>query len=373
MATPQFPPPLLTSPVAVTLKSYASGRPLEVQNFALEPAPRVDAKAGLRTNDVLIQPVYLSIDTNQYFHMEPNVCHRFGVPLLALGEPVVGYGVAYVLDSHHDRFARGDVVIGLAIPWQSWAVVRGGHGLTRLVGPLCQLPLQWHVGVLGMHAFTAWYGLTQIANPKPGEKLLITVATGGVGQMVVQLGGILGLDVVAVVGSNLKLAHLKQSPYVTDAFNYFAVASQSHVLSQVCPNGIDIFFDTVGGAFLDDVIINLNRNARVILGGLMSDHGLLRGPTKGIRRLALLSATNSSIHGFRIQDYIESHYMTFVQDMLQQIRAGQVTYELDLVQGLENAPKALVGVLEGRNLGKCVVQVSQDPPSTRERISPSRP
>ncbi|KAJ1653600.1 hypothetical protein IWQ61_006307 [Dispira simplex] len=285
--------------------------------------------------------------------------YRYGLPAFQPGETANSYGVGYVLASRHPHFATGDTVLGWTMPWASYGVVPGARGLINLKAGIERLPLQWFVGVLGIHAFTAWYGLTQLAHPHRGQTLVVSAAMSGVGQMVVQLAGILGLKVVAIVGSNLKVEKVKENPHVFLALNYYAECDLSETLHRRLPEGVDIYFDCVGGAGLDGILRLLNTDARIILGGTLADHALMQRSLP-VYQLLQLAEANASILGFRVQDIFKKYYPLFVKDTVKLIRKRKLTYVLDLVCGLENAPKALMGVFQSRNLGKCIIQVSQD-------------
>ncbi|KAJ1910723.1 hypothetical protein IWQ60_010503 [Tieghemiomyces parasiticus] len=373
---PAGPPRLLTAPARVQISKYADGEALCARNFTITPITVGPDEVPLHQGEVLVQPVYISVDTNLYFRVDGIWEHKFQLPLLPLGEVVRGFGVGFVLCSKHPDYQSGDRVMGWDLPWASYGAVAGGHALISLRDQLSSIPTQWFMGVLSMHSFSAWYGLTQVAHAQPGENILISVATGGIGQMAVQLAGIMGLRVVAVVGSNRKVHILRDNPYVAEVFNFFAVSEQVEVLRRLFPQGIDIYFDCVGGAFLDAVLTHLRPHGRVILGGLMSDNGLVRHPSRGVRAIPLLSATSSSITGFMVQDIYQQYYATFVEDLRRLIAQGKIFYRIDLVCGIENGPQAVEGVMASRNLGKCIIQVSEDPTFVRvkadETVSPSR-
>ncbi|KAJ1649871.1 hypothetical protein IWQ61_009173 [Dispira simplex] len=357
---PSLPVPLLTPSIKIRLTSYLNKTPLGVKCFQLESGPQNPYIIALEPDDVLVQPVYLSMDTNIYMRMcNHSSSYRYGLPTFQPGETANSYGVGYVLASQHPHFATGDTVLGWTMPWASYGVVPGARGLINLKTGIERLPLQWFVGVLGIHAFTAWYGLTQLAHPRRGQTLVVSAAMSGVGQMVVQLAGILGLKVVAIVGSNLKVEKVKENPHVFLALNYYAECDLSETLRRRLPEGVDIYFDCVGGAGLDGILRLLNTDARIILGGILADHALMQRSLP-VYQLLQLAEANASILGFRVQDSFKKYYPIFVKDMVKLIHKRKLTYVLDLVCGLENAPKALVGVFQSRNLGKCIIQVSQD-------------
>ncbi|RKP35574.1 hypothetical protein BJ085DRAFT_19693 [Dimargaris cristalligena] len=337
-----------------------NGEALQPCLFRVDHKVAIPPDSSLNAGQVLVQPVYLSVDTNMYFRMDGQWETKFNAGLLPLNQVVRGFGLGIVLASQHPQYESGERVMGWEFPWASYGVVNGGPALIPLRDQLASLPAQWFMGVLSMHSFSAWYGLTKLALAKPGETVLVSAATSGVGQMVVQLAGIMGLKVVAVVGSTTKVNLLKKNRYVTRVFNYYAMSDRSEALSQYFPDGVDIYFDCVSGAGIDNVLTKLNRGGRIIMGGLMSDNAICRQSSQGVKKLTLISATNSTILGFNVKNIYQAFYGEFVRDMLQLIDRKKVSFNIDLVCGIENGPQALSGVMAGKNLGKCIIQVSAD-------------
>ncbi|KAJ1979525.1 hypothetical protein H4R35_001487 [Dimargaris xerosporica] len=320
------------------------------------------SEANLSDNEIIVTPHYVSVDPYMRGRIV-GVTDSY-VPPFGEGKAIDGNGVARVVASKSANFAANDVVVGVGIPFAKYSVLNVGpgspleHRLQKTQGPLAEVPLEWHVGNIGMPSFTAWYGLKEIGKPKKGETIVVSAASGAVGQVVVQLSKLLGLHVVAVAGSDEKVQYLKDTLKADVAFNYKTASSYADALREACPKGIDIYFDNVGGEFLDAVLERTNTFARIIACGAISQYQTEKGQVYGIRNYFRVIARQLTIQGFIISDYYLSHYAQFVKEVSNYVKKGQFTYKLDVTQGLENAPQALVGVLEGKNFGKAVVKVN---------------
>ncbi|KAJ1979735.1 hypothetical protein H4R34_002715 [Dimargaris verticillata] len=319
------------------------------------------SEANLKDHEIIVTPHYVSVDP--YMRGRIVGASDSYVPPFGEGKAIDGYGVAKVVASKSAKFAANDVVVGAGIPFVKYSVLNVGPGshlehlLQKAQGPLADVPVEWHVGNIGMPSFTAWYGLKEIGKPKKGETIVVSAASGAVGQVVVQLSKLLGLRVVAAAGSDEKVQYLKDTLKADVAFNYKKASSYADALSQACPKGIDIYFDNVGGEFLDAVLEKANTFARIIACGAISQYQVEKGQAYGIQNYSRVIARQLTIQGFIISDYYLSHYAQFVKEISNYVKKGQFTYKLDVTQGLENAPQALVGVLEGKNFGKAVVKV----------------
>jgi NADPH-dependent curcumin reductase CurA len=276
-----------------------------------------------------------------------------------VGDVMVGGTISRVETSAHPEFKAGDMVLGYN-GWQSYAL-SDGSGLTRL-DPLMKHP-SYALGILGMPGFTAYMGLLDIGHPKAGETVVVSAASGAVGSVVGQIARLLGgCRVVGIVGDSRKCR------FVIDELG-FDVCVDRHAadfpeqLAAVCAKGIDVYFENVGGAVFDAVLPLLNVGARVPLCGLIAqcnDTGLTPGPD----RLGLLTRTlltrRIKIQGFIIFDDYGDRFEEFYRQMATWLAQGRIKYREDIVDGLDNAPGAFIGMLEGTNFGKLVVRVSQE-------------
>ena len=333
----------------VVLTSRPQGLPT-LDNFSLEEVPVPEPGEG----QVLLRTLYLSLDP----YMR-NLMEEIGpvyAPSVELGAPMVGGTVNRVVASKHPKFREGDVVLGNA-GWQEYAVSEV-EGLTTL-GALSN-PSQ-ALGVLGMPSFTAYVGLLDIGRPRPGETLVVASATGAVGAVVGQIGKIKGVRVVGIAGGARKCR------YAVDELG-FDVCLDRHSpkfaeeLAAACPRGIDVYIENVGGAVWDAVLPLLNLYARVPVIGVIAHYNENTdppGPDRLPRTMTAVLQKRIHMQGMVILDHYADRYDAFQREMGEWVRSGRVKLREDVVEGLENAPRAFIGLLEGRNFGKLVVRVAR--------------
>jgi hypothetical protein len=346
---------LMPSSATVNRRIVLAARPHGLptpQDFRLEQAPIPAPHEG----QVLLRTLYLSLDP----YMR-NVMEEIGptyAPSVRLGETMVGGTVSRVVTSRHPQFRAGDLVLGSA-GWQDYAL-SDGQDLTP-VGDFLQP--SHALGVLGMPAFTAYVGLLDIGRPEPGQTVVVAAATGAVGAVVGQIAKIKGARVVGIAGGADKCR------YAVEELGFDVCLDRRDPqlaarLAAACPDGIDVYFENVGGDVFDAVLPLLNIGARVPVCGVIAHYNEETLPP-GPNRLPLVMSTvlqkRIRMQGFIILDHYADRFDTFRRDMSEWIAAGQVKQREDLVDGLENAPKAFIGLLEGRNFGKLVVRVADDP------------
>lgn len=331
--------------VQVLLKSRPGGAP-QPTDFEIVTAPLAEPADG----QILRRTIYLSLDPYMRGRLAES---RSYAPSVGIGQVIVGGTVSEVLESRHPGFARGDFVLGYD-GWQTH-VVSGGAGLRKL--DPAQAPISTALGVLGMPGLTAYVGLLDIGRPQAGETVVVSAAAGAVGSAVGQIARIKGCRVVGVAGSAEKCEHV-----VKDLGFDAAVSHRSDdlvaALRAACPRGIDIYFDNVGGTVLEAVLQLINVNARIPLCGLISQYNAA-GPVAGPDLRSLL-VNRALIKGFIISDHVD-RAPDFLRDCAGWLREGRLRYREDVVHGIENAPRAFIGLLEGRNLGKMLVKVGSDP------------
>lgn len=332
------------------LASRPHGEPSQ-DNFKWVEQPIPSITQG----QVLLRTVYLSLDP--YMRGRMSDAESYASPV-ELGQTMVGGTVSRVVQSMHPDYAVGDWVLNYG-GWQDY-VVSDGNGLVAL-GPDPKQP-SYALGVAGMPGFTAYMGLTDIGQPKAGETLVVAAASGPVGGTVGQIGKLKGCRVVGVAGSQEKC------DYVTEQLG-FDVCLDHHQddfaeqLAKACPDGIDIYFENVGGKVFDAVLPLLNTSARIPVCGLVSQYNATQLP-EGPDRLTLLSGTllkkRARMQGFIIFDDYGSHFGEFSQQMNQWLAEGKIHYKEQLVDGLEKAPEMLAALLQGKNFGKMVIKVGPD-------------
>ena len=301
---------------------------------------------------VLLRTVFLSLDP--YMRGRMSDAPSYAAPV-AVGDVMVGGTVSRVIESHIPAFAKGDWVLSYN-GWQDYAV-SDGRGVTNL-GPSPAHP-SWALGVLGMPGFTAWAGLTLIGQPKAGETIVVAAATGPVGATVGQIGKLLGCDVVGIAGGAEKCAYAVDTLGFDACLDHRAPELRGR-LAAAAPKGIDVYFENVGGAVFDAVLPLLNTRARIPLCGLVSqynDTALPGGPDRSGWLMGLFLRKRIAVQGFIVFDDFAPRYPEFAAAMHGWIKEGRIVYREDVIDGLENAPDAFVGMLRGDNFGKRVIRV----------------
>ena len=336
--------------VKVILKQRPVGEP-RATDFAVvrEPLP----KPG--DGEVLTRTIYLSLDPYMRGRISGEswrVARAYAAPV-EIGQVIVGGTVGEVVESHHPAWKRGDLVLGSG-GWQSHAVSNGSA--LRKLDPAAA-PISTALGVLGMPGLTAYVGLLDIGRPNSGETVVVSAASGAVGAVVGQLAKVRGCRAVGVAGAEEKCR------YVVDELGFDACVSHREAdlpgaLRTACPNGIDVYFENVGGAVLDAVLGIVNRDARIPLCGLIAEYNATE-PERGPGWRALLTS-RVMVKGFIVSDHAD-RMPDFLRDMSGWLREGRVKYREDIVDGLERAPEAFIGLLRGRNFGKLLVRVGADP------------
>jgi NADPH-dependent curcumin reductase CurA len=270
---------------------------------------------------------------------------------------MVGSTVSRVVSSRNDAFSEGDLVLASS-GWQEYAVSNGG-GLMKL-DPRIPRP-SYALGVLGMPGLTAYVGLLDIGEPKDGETVVLAASTGAVGSVVGQIAKLKGCRVVGVAGAAEKCR------YAVDVLGYDTSVSHydddmASQLAAACPDGIDVYFENVGGSTWEAVMPLLNTHARIPVCGLIAHYNqasLPPGPDRMIQLQMMILTRRLKMQGFIVGDH-QNRYPAFVADMTRWLADGSVTYKEDIVEGLENAPEAFLGFFSGANFGKLVVQVSPE-------------
>ncbi|MGL1051172.1 NADP-dependent oxidoreductase [Vibrio vulnificus] len=333
----------------IVLASRPVGAPT-AENFALTQSDIPTPAQG----ELLLRSVYLSLDP--YMRGRMSDAKSYADPV-GINEVMVGGTVCQVEASNHAEFEVGEWVLAYT-GWQDYAL-SNGEGLIKL-GKQPSHP-SYALGVMGMPGFTAYMGLLDIGQPKEGDTLVVAAATGAVGSMVGQIGKLKGCRVIGIAGGEEKCQFAKETLGFDECIDHKA-ADFAEQLAKACHNGIDIYFENVGGKVFDAVMPLLNTGARIPLCGLISQYNatsLPEGPDRMSMLMAQLLIKRIKMQGFIIFDDYGHRYGEFAADMSQWLAQGKIHYREHLVQGLENAPDAFIGLLEGKNFGKMVVQTNQ--------------
>jgi NADPH-dependent curcumin reductase CurA len=270
-----------------------------------------------------------------------------------IGEVMIGEIVGKVIESHHPEFKEGEIIAGY-LGWQEYAV-SDGKGLRKVDPTLA--PISTALGVLGMPGMTAYFGLLDLGKPQPGETVFVSGAAGAVGSIVGQIAKIKGCRVVGSAGDDTKIDFLIKELGFDAAFNYKTVSDYYEKLKELCPNGIDIYFDNVGGPLTDAVFRWINVKARIVICGQIHDYNLEK-PELGPRFLRQLIIKRARVEGFLVFDYAD-RYGEALQQLAEWFKAGKLKYRETLAEGIENAPQAFISMLKGGNIGKQLVKVSE--------------
>jgi NADPH-dependent curcumin reductase CurA len=326
----------------ILLKSRPEGPP-SLDNFELAESPTPEPGEG----EVLMRNVYLSLDP--YMRGRMSAAKSYAKPA-AIGQPMVGGTVGEIVTSRHPQYAAGDIVLGYG-GWQDYALSNGA-GLRKL--DPAAAPVSTALGVLGMPGMTAYVGLLEIGQPKPGETVVVAAASGAVGSVVGQIAKIKGCHAVGIAGGADKCR------FVVDELGFDAcvdhrAADFARQLEAACPAGIDVYFENVGGVVQQTVWPLLNDFARIPVCGLIAQYDAtvpLPGPDMfSVLRKRLL------LRGFIVWDFAAKQ-ADFLRDVGEWVRSRRLKYREDVVEGLEKAPASFLGMLQGKNFGKTLVRIA---------------
>jgi NADPH-dependent curcumin reductase CurA len=331
----------------IVLAARPQGKP-RLTDFRLEETAIPTPGPG----QVLLRVQYLSLDPYMRGRMDDRESYA---PPAPLGGVMPGESVATVIASHHPGYSEGDIVLAQT-GWRTHAL--SDRADLRKLDPAVA-PVTTGLGVLGMPGFTAYGGLRVIGRPAPGETVVVAAASGPVGSLVGQLAKIAGARAVGIAGGPEKCAYVKDELGFDAAVDHKG-ADFAAKLSAACPDGIDVYYENVGGAVWQAVLPLLNRFARVPVSGLVAQYNA-GGPGDGTDRLPAtmreILFKSLTVRGFINYDFAAEHYPAFLREVGAGIAEGRIQYREDFVDGLEKAPEAFIGMLEGRNFGKLIVRV----------------
>jgi NADPH-dependent curcumin reductase CurA len=299
--------------------------------------------------EFLLKTCYLSVDPYQRGRMNEGASYAPGV---SLGEVMTGGIVGEVVRTNHADYQEGDVVQA-NLGWQEYAISDGTGA--RKVDPTLA-PISTSLGVLGMPGATAYFGLLEIGKPLWGETVLVSGAAGAVGSLVGQIAKIKGCRAVGIAGSNEKVEYIINELGFDDGYNYKTTSDHGEALKSCCPEGVDVYFDNVGGVITDAVFPRLNEKGRISICGQISQYNL-EDPEQGPRHLWHLIVKRLRVQGFLVFDFAD-RYAEALTQMAAWIGEGKLKYREDIVEGIENAPAAFIGMLSGDNIGKRLIKVA---------------
>lgn len=333
----------------IVLASRPVGAPTQ-NDFRLETVVKPIPQEG----EMLLRSVYLSLDP--YMRGRMSAAKSYADPV-ELDDVMVGATVCQVEESNNANFQVGEWVLAYT-GWQDYGV-SNGEGLIKL--GLNPTNPSYALGIMGMPGFTAYMGLLDIGQPKQGDTLVVAAATGAVGATVGQIGKLKGCKVVGIAGGEEKCSYAKEILGFDECIDHKA-DDFAEQLAAACDKGIDVYFENVGGKVFDAVLPLLNTGARVPVCGLISQYNatsLPEGPDRMSMLMGTLLVKRIRMQGFIIFDDYAHRYDEFAQDMMKWLMDGKIQYREHLVEGLENAPEAFMGLLEGKNFGKLVVKTNE--------------
>ena len=333
------------------------------QQILLDNRPQGEATASnfklaesetpaLKDGEVLVRHHYLSLDPYMRGRMNDSKSYAASQPL---GEVMIGGTVGEVVESRHPKFQAGDRVVGMG-GWQQYSVVDGNEpGMLRKVDTT-HVPLSYYLGAVGMPGVTAWYGLVKIINPKAGETVVVSAATGAVGSAFAALAKARGCRVVGIAGGVEKCNYaVKELGFdvCIDYREHSDVKAMSKALKEACPNGIDGYFENVGGYILDAVLLRANAFARVAVCGMIAGYD---GQPLPLQNPALILINRMKVEGFIVSEHMEV-WPEALTELGGLVAQGKLRPRESIAQGIENAPEAFLGLLKGKNFGKQLVKL----------------
>jgi NADPH-dependent curcumin reductase CurA len=320
------------------------------EDFRLAEAPAAEPSDG----EALVRNLYLSIDPTQRGWMAGDTY----LPAVKIGEVMRSFAVGQVVESRHPSLRPGQIVQGL-FGWQEYAIARPGSSSSPTPVP-SGLPVETAMSVLGLTGITAYFGLLDVGRPKPGDTVVVSGAAGATGSAAAQIAKIAGCRVIGIAGGPEKCRYLVDDLGLDGAVDYKS-ENLAQRLRDLCPSGIDVFFDNVGGPALDVVLLLLALRGRIVICGGISHYNDAR-PTAGPANYLALISKRGRMEGFLVLDYM-ARSGEAVTALSGWMRDGKLKDRVDVVDGLENAPAALLRVFEGRNRGKQLVKLASPTPA----------
>jgi len=327
----------------IRLKRRPTGLPTE-EDFELVEVMLPQIKEG----EVLVRNAYLSVDPYMRGRMDERASYISPFPL---GKPLEGGCVGQVIESRSPAFPEGEYVAGMK-GWREF-YISDGSDLVKVDAE--KAPIQAYLGVLGMPGLTAYVGLLDIGRPEAGETVFVSAAGGAVGSLACQIARLRGCRVVGSTGSDEKAAWLQKEAGIDAAINYKKAESLAAELKRLCPRGIDVYFDNVGGPPLEAAIENMNPHGRIALCGMISVYNATR-PPRAPRNLVAAVSKRLTLQGFIVTDHLDRH-PAFLGEMSRWIGEGKIKWKETVVRGIENAPRAFLGLFSGENKGKMLVEL----------------
>lgn len=329
----------------IVLANHPSGIPT-TDTFKINDIDMPTLKEG----EVLLKSIYVSVDPGMRGFMNKGTDDAAGNKF-QLNKPITSRTVAQVIESNDDNFMVGDIVHG-RFAWQKYQTVNIAD--IEKVDPTLA-PISTAVSMLGIPGLSAYFGMLNIGQPKKGETVVVSGAAGSVGSIAAQIAKIKGCKVIGIAGSAKKIAFLENDLGLDKGINYKQVDDMEAAIKDACPNGVDVFFDNVGGELFDAVFANINEHARIAICGQIADYNE-ENPPQGPRPMHTLIKKSARMEGFVVYDFKDS-FAEAKQQIADWYNNGNLIYKENLIEGFENIPDAFIGLFSGENIGKQMVKV----------------
>lgn len=328
----------------IVLKNRPEGKP-SVSDFELLTD---ESDITIKDQEILLETVYVSVDPYLRGRMSDAKSY---VPPFQLNKPIQSGVIAKVTASKNDNFKEGDFVSGML----DWKTKQISTGKDLLKVDKNKAPLSAYLGILGMTGLTAYLGLTEIGKPKAGETLVVSGAAGAVGSVVGQIGKLLGLNVIGIAGTDEKIEMLKSKFGFDGGINYNTSKDIKEDIAKLAPNGVDVYFDNVGGPISDAVLFNINKFARMIICGAISLYNSTELPTS-VSVQPFLIKNSALMQGFIVSNY-SAKFPEAMKTLATWLAEDKLEYTETVVNGFENIPKAFIDLFDGKNKGKMIVKI----------------
>jgi hypothetical protein len=328
---------------AILLKNRPKGLPT-LGDFKFVEEKKPSPNEG----EILLKTLYISVDPYLRGRMRDEKSY---IPPFKLDEPIESGIIAEVIESRNANFSEGDYVSGM-LKWKQFQT-SSGNGLNKVNKDLA--PLTAFLGVLGLTGITAYLGLEKIGKLKKGETLLVSAAAGAVGSVAGQIGKIKGCRVVGIAGSDEKIERLKKKFGFDEGINYKTSDNLKKAIAKACPNGVDVYYDNVGGEIMDAAMANMNKYGRLIICGAISLYNKKEMPV-GPRHEGALIKNSILMQGFTVRDFVKD-FGPAINQLSTWYKEDKLTYSETIVEGFDNVPQAFLDLFEGKNKGKMIVKV----------------
>lgn len=330
----------------IVLAQHPTGK-VSKEDFKFNDIDMPNCNAG----DVLLKPLYVSVDPGMRGFMDKGDSDNAGTKY-KIGKPITSRSVAQVIESRHDNFKTGDIVHG-RLAWQKYQTFSANE-LEKVDPDIA--PISTAVSMLGIPGLAAYFGMLSIGQIKKGETVVVSGAAGAVGSIACQIARIKGCKVIGIAGSPKKIEYLENDLGIDKGISYKDTADMQAAIKQACPDGVDVFFDNVGGKLFDAVFANINAHARIAICGQIADYNDDQA-SQGPRSMHHLIKKSVRMEGFVVYDFADE-FDAAKSQIGEWYNEGKMVYTENLIEGFSNIPAAFIGLFEGENIGKQMIKVA---------------